>query len=140
MDCSPPGSSVFGISQARRLEWVAISFSRGSSQLKASTHISSLAGGCFTTEPPGKPKSLLNLVPHAGSRQDEGNRGVASLEPLTSRAPPAPPSTRRGRQKQQPRQGRWAARATRLGHQEVLESTPSPLLQPECSTIIWPER
>ena len=32
MDCSPPGSSVHGISQARILEWVAISSSRGSSQ------------------------------------------------------------------------------------------------------------
>ena len=32
MDYSPPGSSVYGIFQARILEWVAISFSRGSSQ------------------------------------------------------------------------------------------------------------
>ena len=32
VDCSPPGSSVRGISQARILAWVAISFSRGSSQ------------------------------------------------------------------------------------------------------------
>ena len=31
VDCSPPGSSVHGILQARILEWVAISFSRGSS-------------------------------------------------------------------------------------------------------------
>ena len=31
MDCSPPGSSVHGILQARILEWVVISFSRGSS-------------------------------------------------------------------------------------------------------------
>ena len=31
MDCSPPGSSIHGIFQARRLEWVVISFSRGSS-------------------------------------------------------------------------------------------------------------
>ena len=31
MDCSPPGSSVHGILQARILEWVAMSFSRGSS-------------------------------------------------------------------------------------------------------------
>ena len=31
MDCSPPSSSVHGISQARILEWIAISFSRGSS-------------------------------------------------------------------------------------------------------------
>ena len=34
MDCSPPGSSLHGILQARILEWVAISFSRGSSQSK----------------------------------------------------------------------------------------------------------
>ena len=33
IDWSPPGSSVRGISQARILEWVAISFSRGSSGL-----------------------------------------------------------------------------------------------------------
>ena len=32
MDCSPPGSSLHGISQARTLEWVAIPFSKGSSQ------------------------------------------------------------------------------------------------------------
>ena len=31
MDCSPPGSSVHGILQARILDWVAISFSRGPS-------------------------------------------------------------------------------------------------------------
>ena len=31
MDCSPPGSSVFGILEARILEWVAIPFSRASS-------------------------------------------------------------------------------------------------------------
>ena len=31
MDCSPPGSSVHGILQAKILKWVAISFSRGSS-------------------------------------------------------------------------------------------------------------
>ena len=34
MDCSPPGSSVHGILQGRILEWVAMSFSRGSSQLR----------------------------------------------------------------------------------------------------------
>ena len=36
IDCSPPGSSVRGISQARILEWVAISFSRGSSRPRGS--------------------------------------------------------------------------------------------------------
>ena len=40
MDCNPPGSSVHGIFQARILEWVAFSFSRGSSQPKDGTHIS----------------------------------------------------------------------------------------------------
>ena len=49
------GSSIKGISQARILEWVAISFSRGSSQPKDRTHIFCIAGGFFTTEPPGKP-------------------------------------------------------------------------------------
>ena len=34
VDCIPPGSSVHGISQARILEWIAISFSRGSSRPK----------------------------------------------------------------------------------------------------------
>ena len=39
-DCSPPGSSVLGISQARILEWVAISFSRGSSRPRDWTPVS----------------------------------------------------------------------------------------------------
>ena len=52
MDCSPPGSSVQGILQARILEWVAISSSRASSQPRDQTcscYISALAGGFFTT-------------------------------------------------------------------------------------------
>ena len=40
MGCSPPGSSVLGISQTRILEWVVISFSRGFSQPKDGTHMS----------------------------------------------------------------------------------------------------
>ena len=40
MDCSPPGSSVNGISQARRLEWVAMPFSTGTSWPRDQTHIS----------------------------------------------------------------------------------------------------
>ena len=45
IDYSPPGSSVHGILQARILEWVAISFSRGSSQSRDSTHVSYIS--CF---------------------------------------------------------------------------------------------
>ena len=50
MDCSPPGSSVHGILQARILEWAAISSSRGSSQLRNQNFISwvsCIAGGFF---------------------------------------------------------------------------------------------
>ena len=48
MDCSLPGSSIHGIFQARILEWVAISFSRGSSHPGDRTQVSHIAGRCFT--------------------------------------------------------------------------------------------
>ena len=41
IDCSPPGSSLHGISQAKILEWVALSFPRGSSQQGSNQHLSS---------------------------------------------------------------------------------------------------
>ena len=44
---SPPGSSVHGILQARILEWVAISVSRGSSQPRDRTQVSHIAGRRF---------------------------------------------------------------------------------------------
>ena len=43
MDCSPPGSSVHGVSQARILEWVAIFYSRGSSQPRDPSHVSCIS-------------------------------------------------------------------------------------------------
>ena len=48
MDCNPPGSSAHGIFQARVLEWVAISFARGSSQPRDRTRVSRTAGRHFT--------------------------------------------------------------------------------------------
>ena len=54
VDCSPPGSSAQGISQARILEWVAISSSRRSPQSRYRPSSPALVGGFFTTEPPGK--------------------------------------------------------------------------------------
>ena len=48
MDCSPPGSSVHGILQARILEWIAMPSSRGSSQPKDRTQVSRIVGGFFT--------------------------------------------------------------------------------------------
>ena len=55
MDYNPPGSSVHGISQARILEWVATS--PPADLLKPGIEPTSptLAGGFFTTKPPGKP-------------------------------------------------------------------------------------
>ena len=48
VDCSPSGSSVHGISQARILEWIAISFSKGSSLPRDWTWVSCIAGRFFT--------------------------------------------------------------------------------------------
>ena len=47
MDCSLPGSSVHGILQATILEWIAISFSRASSQPRDRTWVSRIVGRCF---------------------------------------------------------------------------------------------
>ena len=57
MDCSPPGSSVHGILQARILEWVAMPSARGSSRprdLTLVSYISYTAGGFFTTSVTGE--------------------------------------------------------------------------------------
>ena len=67
MDWGPPESSVHGISQARMLVWVAISFSRGSSWPRDQTCISCTAGGLFyhwatweaSWNQPHQPKSQL---------------------------------------------------------------------------------
>ena len=58
MDCSPPGSSVHGILQARAPEWAAMPSSRGSSWPRKWTQISCnscIAGRFFATQPPRKP-------------------------------------------------------------------------------------
>ena len=48
MNCNLPGSSVHWILQARILEWVAVSFSRESSQPRDQTQVSRIAGGFFS--------------------------------------------------------------------------------------------
>ena len=57
MACSPPGSSVHGILQARLLEWVAMPSSRGSSQPRDPTSVSYVSWqvGSLPLEPSGKP-------------------------------------------------------------------------------------
>ena len=66
MDCSPPGSSVYGFLQARILKWIAIPFSRGSSRSRDQTRGSSISGRFFTIWATGKilrfnPKIYLGL-------------------------------------------------------------------------------
>ena len=60
MDCSPPGSSVHVISQARILEWVAISFAGDLPNPGIEPTSPALAGWFFTTAPPGK--SNINIT------------------------------------------------------------------------------
>ena len=64
MDCSPLGSSVHEIFQARILEWVAISFSRASSQPRDRTQVSCVAGRRFTVW--ATRESLCVLPPPCG--------------------------------------------------------------------------
>ena len=73
MDCSPPGSSVHGLLQARIPEWAAMPSSRGSSQPRDQTQVSCTGKWIFTTEPPGSPVAatvirnyrmlILNMFP-----------------------------------------------------------------------------
>ena len=68
MDYSPQGFSVYGISQARILEWVATSFSGGSSWPRNQTHISCIGRGILSFWAPREdhnellPKTLRDRV------------------------------------------------------------------------------
>ena len=78
MDCSPPGSSVHGILQARIVEWVAISFSRESSQPRDETHVSCITcitGRFFTPEPPGSPEKFHTYI----NLKEEYNESTYSI-------------------------------------------------------------
>ena len=62
IDCSPPGFSVLGILQARILEWVATPGDLPDPGIQLTSL--ALAGGFFTTEPPGNPTTdYLELIP-----------------------------------------------------------------------------
>ena len=60
MTCSPPGSSVHGVLQATIVEWIAISFPRGSSRPRDQIHVFCTGGQILTTEPPGKPRLQIS--------------------------------------------------------------------------------
>ena len=57
-----PHFPIHGISQARILGWIIISISRGSSPTRDQTHVSCIGGRFITTEPPGKPSTVLSDI------------------------------------------------------------------------------
>ena len=61
MDCSPSGSSLHGILQAIILEWVAISFSRGSSQARDLNAALTLQEDSIPTKPPGNTDNINSV-------------------------------------------------------------------------------
>ena len=81
MDCSLSGSSIHGIFQARVLEWIAISFSRGSSRPRNRTWVSHIAGRRFTV---WATKSEMSLVSESSSAVTGGPQDKC-------RAVPSPP-------------------------------------------------
>ena len=65
LDCNPPGTFVHGILQARRLEWVAMPLSRGSSRPRDGTHISCTGRQIlYHLSPTGSPKEEVALGIH----------------------------------------------------------------------------
>ena len=96
MDCSLPGSSVHGILQVRILEWVAISFSRGSSWLKDGT-CTSCFGSWILYHPATRESPIFSLGSSKVKRLQGGQllrvsavHGVAAPD-LFCRSPPPPP-------------------------------------------------
>ena len=62
MDCSPPGSSVHGILQARILEWVAMPSSRGIFQTQGwNTHLLQWQAGSLPRSHPGSPRIKFDV-------------------------------------------------------------------------------
>ena len=69
IDCSPPGSSVHGILQARVLEWVAMPTSRVSSQPKDLLSLLHQQEGSLPLAPPGKSKGMSIGLHFCGKRK-----------------------------------------------------------------------
>ena len=102
MDCSPPGSSIHGTLQARRLEWLAISFLRGWNSPGKKTGVAChfLLEGIFLTqglnpglphckqtlpsEPPGKPCPKIKLAGVVALKLPGCPRSVSVFSPILS--------------------------------------------------------
>ena len=81
MECSLPGFSVLGISQARILEWGAISSSRGSSRPRNRTQISCMAGRFFAIRATRQVKFILKMS-NMGIQKHRQNLESLPLCPL----------------------------------------------------------
>ena len=62
IDCSPPGSSIHGILQARTLGWIAIFFSRDLPDPGIDPGSPALQADSLTSEPPGKPPMIIGRL------------------------------------------------------------------------------
>ena len=80
MDCSPPGSSIHGILQARILQWVAVPSYRGSSLLREGTCI--LDVGSLPPVPPGKPIHVCVCVCVCRIPQPVNGRDESLKQPI----------------------------------------------------------
>ena len=80
-DCSPSGSSVHGILQARILEWVTMPSSKGFSQPRDQTQVSHIAADSLASVPPGKPKNtgVVAYPFFRGSPQPRNQTGVSCI-------------------------------------------------------------
>ena len=83
MDYSPLGFSVHGILQARILEWVAVSFSRGSFWSRDQTQVSCIRGRCFNLW--ATSWDIWDLIPQAGIKTGPSALGVQNISPWTTR-------------------------------------------------------
>ena len=85
MDCRPPGFSIFGILQARILEWVAMPSSRGSSPFREANplllRLLNWQAGSWPLAPPGKPSKIVTpLVKSLACRFGATDIGGGSVE------------------------------------------------------------
>ena len=106
MDCSPPGSSVHGLLQARTLEWVAISFSRGSSWPRDWTQVSHIAGRRFNLWAT-RYQAIFDWGFPAGSDFPGGSDGKVSA--YTAGGPGSIPGSPFSSRSSQPRDWTWVS-------------------------------
>ena len=121
VDGSPPGSSVHGILQARILEWVAISFSRGSSRPRDRTQVSHITGRCFNLCTTREALKYKNAVSQKTSYRDT----ELQIQVLTSKT---------SREERKPG---WKKKGEEAGEEERKGWPYRRLLAPTDTQVLW---